>query len=219
MPCRREICRGRRVGGRAPETHPEAPTSPEHRTTTTYPCFEPRPPQHILGPPGGWGPGYETGRQGRRTRGPGQEARPPTPSSAMRPASHVPLCQPSRTSCSRCASLEDSMGGKCSRKACCLSGRRAGTNLQGTAAHSSLPRRGRGGCATAQRAEAVRWGWGAPSPGCCPPAGGPPTPPPAHSPAPPRSLVIADADDRPHQEPPLSPAPPPPTRGNRTPGL
>lgn len=59
------------------------------------------------------------------------------------PQSRVPLPQPSRTSCSRCVSLEDSMGGKWSRKACCLSCLREGTNLQGDGhVHTMPPGRG-----------------------------------------------------------------------------
>lgn len=72
------------------------------------------------------------------------------------------------------------MGGKCSRKACCLSCRRAGTNLQGIATRGSLPRQGRGRCATAQWAEAAGGGWGCALPRLLPSCQGPPPTPLPH---------------------------------------
>ena len=105
-------------------------------------------------------------------------------------------------------SLEGSVGGKCSRRACCFSCRREGANLRKQGMHSepalarALPESSREGSGKRRTSLPVE------------------TPPTRQKPLPSRgaplhSRVVADADNGPHQEPRLCPAPPPPACGHR----
>lgn len=105
-------------------------------------------------------------------------------------------------------SLEGSVGGKCSKRACCFSCRREGANLPKQGMHSELP---------LARALPESRSEGSPSGDPAHPAETPPTRQktlPSRGPAL-HSRVVADADNGSHQEPPLCPAPPPPTCGHR----
>lgn len=135
MPCRREICREGQGGGQMlpgkPTPRPPLPRTRENRSyrsprTRLGPCWnlllpKSKPVQSC--PRAGWRLGEAEGARA----GTGGASPQPVVGHA---APHRVHPQPSPTSCSRCVSLEDSMGGKWSRKACCLSCLRDGTNLQ-----------------------------------------------------------------------------------------
>lgn len=119
----------------------------------------------------------------------------------------------SLTSCNLCTSLEGSVGGKWSRKACCFSCRKEGANLwdeHGGAGERTL--------VTNPSLKSTGWlgeAWSCPSGGPLPSCGSPaqnPSVPYLQDPTPPHSLIITDADDWPHQEPSFCPPPPPPAR-------
>ena len=97
-------------------------------------------------------------------------------------------------------SLEGSVGGKWSRRACCFSCRREGTNLrnQGVYSEHPLARALPESSSEGSEGQASQWR---------------PRPPPEVPP--PHSRVVADADNGPHQETPICPALPPPTCGHR----